>query len=130
MKIALNIPGYGQIDSGLPAGVPAGGLYEYDASGKVMLDVNGNPIHGIGFTVIQAFVILIVVMAIIFAIWNFWRGGLDMMKSRGNKESFKKGRERIFLTALGLGFLFLTFALVGVLNALLNIDMFPFLVWK
>jgi hypothetical protein len=69
-------------------------------------------------------------MAIIFAIWNFWRGGLDMMKSRGNKESFKKGRERIFLTALGLGFLFLTFALVSVLNTLLGADMFPFLKWK
>jgi|WetSurMetagenome_2_1015567.scaffolds.fasta_scaffold267711_2 hypothetical protein len=109
MKIALTLPGMNgtPIDTGLP--VPTGGL---DTT---------------GISIIQTFVTLIVVMAIIFAIWNFWRGGLDMMKSRGNKESFKKGRERILLTALGLGFLFLTFALVGVLKSLLGVNMFPYL---
>ena len=111
--LTLSIPGVNgspvPIDSGLPSGVPTGGL---DTT---------------GVSTISAFIILFVVFAILFALWNVWKGGWDMITSHGHKEGLKRGWERVVFALLGLVFVFLTFFAISIVNSLFGTDMFPFL---
>jgi hypothetical protein len=119
--LSLTIPGMNQpIDSNLPSGVPKGGFN---------FDNNGNA-SGTGVNIISTFLILIVVLSIIYTLWNIWLGGWQLILSRGIKEKVKNGRNRILSALLGLIFLILTFLVVGILNALFNTNMFPFLKFR
>jgi hypothetical protein len=121
MILALKIPGMDQpIDSNLPSGVPTGGFN---------FDLNGNA-SGTGVNIISAFLILIVVLSVIYTLWNIWLGGWQLILSRGVKEKIKNGRNRILNALLGLIFLFLSFLVIGIINALFGIDMFPFLKFR
>jgi hypothetical protein len=121
MNIALKIPGMDQlINSNLPSGVPTGG---FD------FDLNGNA-SGTGVNIISTFLILIVVLSVIYTLWNVWLGGWQLILSRGIKEKVKNARNRILSALLGLIFLILTFLVVGVLNAFFNTNMFPFLKFR
>jgi hypothetical protein len=122
MELALKIPGIeNSIDSNLPSGIPTGGLFS---------DSAGTAVGGTGVNAISAFIILAVILAILFTLWNIWRGGWDMIMSRGLKEKVKSGRDRITNALLGLIFLFLSFFAISILNTLLGTDMFPFLKFK
>lgn len=106
MKIALSIPGFEKIDSsgGLPAGTPTGGL----ATGQ---------------NVIGVFIVLIVTIAILFALWSIARGGLGIIQSRGIKEKFKSGRERALYGIFGLIMIFLSFLIINAFSAFLGYDL-------
>lgn len=116
MKIALSIPGFENIDTNLPGGAPSGGLF--DSSGNV---------GGTGVNTIQALTILVVIVAILFALWSIGKGGWDIVQSMGKKEKLNRGRERIFLTIWGLIMIFLSFAFIGIASALFGVDLLPFL---
>jgi hypothetical protein len=121
MELALKIPGMEDpIDSNLPSGVPTGGFN---------FDLNGNA-SGTGVNIISAFIILIVVISVIYTLWNIWLGAWQLILSRGIKEKIKNGRNRILNAILGLAFLILSFLVIGILNALIGTDMFPFLKFR
>lgn len=111
-KIALKIPGVDgnpmQIDSGLPPGVPTGGL------------------ETTGQNAIFVFIVLTVAIAILFALWSILKGGLDIIMSAGHKEGVKSGRERVIYALLGLVFVFLSFVLIGAINAFFGGNLLPF----
>ena len=118
MKIALTIPGPNgapmQIGSGVP--VPTGGLF----------DATGNA--GIGIVIIRTFVSLIVLISIFAALYFILIGGLNMITSRGHKESIKNNREAIIYAILGLFFVFLSFVIMQALGAFVGVDLFSFLI--
>lgn len=114
--LSFSIPGYGQIDSGLPSGVPTGGI----------LDSAGNP-AGTGVKAIQVFIIFVVIVAILFTLWEMGKGGLEIIQSRGIKEKIKSGRERLFYGVFGLIMLFLSFLFIRAISAFFGFDIVPFL---
>ena len=116
MKIALTLPGYTTpIDSGLPSGVPTGGLF-----------TNGQ-VGGTGTSIIQTLIILVIILATIFALWSILKGGWDMATSRGLKEQFKRGRDRVEYTLFGIFLVFVAFILLGIAGALFGTNLLPFL---
>lgn len=108
MKIALSIPKYGNIDSNLPSGVPTGGL---DGAKK-----------GIILPILE----ILVVGAVLFALYQLVTGGLNIIMSRGNKEKVKKAREKIINAILGLIFIFLSFLAINILGSFIGTSLFPF----
>lgn len=104
-KIALSIPGFPDITSPLPSGVPTGGL------------------STTGQSVILTFLILFVIAAIFFALWSILKGGLGLIQSVGHKEAIQRGRERILFTLLGLFMLIISFLLIRAFGAALQIDL-------
>jgi hypothetical protein len=122
MELALKIPGMDNpINSNLPTGVPVGG-FDFDKTTGIA--------GGIGMNIISAFIILIVIISILYALWNIWLGGWQLILSTGIKEKVKNSRDRILNALLGLIFLILSFFAIGVLNALFGTDMFPFLKFR
>jgi hypothetical protein len=123
MKIALSIPGTDgtpmKIDSGLPSGVPVGGLF----------DEKGN-VAGMGVNAIQAFIVLIVTIAILVALWFIIKGGFDIIQSRGQKEALQRGRERVLYAIFGLAMIFLSFTFISIISAFFGVDFLPFLKFK
>jgi len=119
--LSLSIPGFGQVDSGLPSGVPVGGF---------KFDDKGNVSGGTGVNAIQAFVILIIVVAALFTLWEIGKGGWDIVQSRGVKEKIHSGRERVFYAIFGLIMIFLSFAFIAIASALFGVDLLPFLKFK
>lgn len=113
--LSLSIPGFPNIDTGnpnltpLPSGVPTGGL------------------ETTGQRTIQAFIIFIVIVAILFALWNLGKGGLDIIQSRGLKEKVKSGRERVMFGFIGLIMFFLSFFFINVIGRFFGFDLLPFL---
>lgn len=111
MKIALSIPGTdGQpmkIDSGLSGIVPTGGLDK-------------------GLNIIWALLILIVVFGILIALWHVLKGGVDIIMSRGIKEKFQSGRDRVVYALLGLGIIFLAFFAINIISSVLGYNLLPF----
>lgn len=124
MKLALTLPGYpSPIDSGLPGGAPSGGLYHLDSAGKL---VPG----GTGTSVISAAVTLIIIAAILFAIWAVGKTGWDIITSRGHKDKIKTDADRIFYAMFGLIMVFLSFVFLSIAKAFFGVDLLPFLIWK
>ena len=115
MKFALSIPGTDgtliPIDSGLPKGVPVGGL-------------------STGVNVIGVFFQIAIVAAVLFAIFLIIRGGLNMITSGGDKERYQHGRERIRYAILGLMVIFLSFFLVNFLGGFFGVQLLNFFVSK
>jgi len=108
--LSLSIPGTTetpmQAGSGL---VPTGGL---ETTGR---------------SVISVFIILIVTIAILFALWSTIKGGWDMTTSRGVKEKFQRGRDEVFYALFGLAMVFLAFLLINVASAFFGVDLLPYL---
>ena len=109
MKIALTIPGTGgtpiKIDSDLPQGVPTGGL------------IKGNEIIGV-------LIEIILIGAILFALFTIFRSGISMITSGGQKEKFQMERERIRYAIIGLVVVFMSFFLVNLFGSVFGIT-FP-----
>lgn len=106
MKIALSLPGLGQIDepTGLPKGTPTGGI---EAASKTI---------GVIFD-------FVIVAAIVFAVYLLIRGGINMMTSGGDKERFAKGRERLRYAIIGLIIIFLSFGLINLLGVFFGVSL-------
>jgi hypothetical protein len=102
MKIALTIPGPGGnpvvIDSGVP--VPTGGITGPDS---------------MGVTVIKAFLNFFVIGAILFSLYQFLTGGISIIMSKGDKERYRKGRDKIFHAIIGLILTVISIMLVSIL---------------
>ncbi|MBI4096292.1 MAG: hypothetical protein HY425_01100 [Candidatus Levybacteria bacterium] len=108
MKIALSIPdGNGtpmQIDSGLPKGVPTGGIETASKAIGVILD-------------------FAIIAAIIFSLYLLVRGGINMTTSGGDKERFAKGRERLRYAIIGLIIVFLSFGLINLIGGFFGVNL-------
>jgi len=117
MKIALNIPGYGSIDSNLPTGVPHGGF-----------GPTGEP--GVLGNIIVTFLVLLVFTAVFFALWQVLSGGISVIMSRGNKENFYKAWQKVLFGFLGLAVVFFVFFIIGILGRFLGVDLIPFFPWS
>jgi hypothetical protein len=114
MKIALSIPEYGNIsNSGLPVGIPTGGF-------------GGS---GAGLKIIQVLLACLVLGAILFTIYQLLTGGISIMMSKGNKERYVKGRDKIFHALIGLIAVFLSFTLILIFERILNIPLLFFYDW-
>lgn len=122
MKIALTLPGMNgtPIDSNLPGGAPSGGLFNY-------ADPNNPIVGGAGINIIRTFVILIVIVAIMFALWAVGKTGWDLITSRGHKEKLKVDADRIFYVGFGLIMVFLSFVFLSIAKAFFGVDLLPFL---
>lgn len=107
------------IDSGLPKGVPTGGLFGYDPANPDKL--------GTGANIISSLIIFLVIVAILFTLWEIGKGGLEMIQSKGLKEQLKKGRERTLLGILGLIMIFASFFIASIASAFFGFDIIPFL---
>ncbi|MDP2586065.1 MAG: hypothetical protein Q8P29_04260 [Candidatus Levybacteria bacterium] len=116
--LSFSIPGYGQIDSDPPGGVPTGGLFNTTGGA------------GTGQNIISSLIIFIVVVAILFTLWEIGKGGLDIIQSRGVKEKMKSGRERVMYGVFGLIMLFLSFFFISVISAFFGFDIIPFLKFR
>jgi len=107
MKIALTIPGYSPINPG--GNVPTGGLF------------------GTGANIIRTFIILFITISILVALYLIVQGGIDIIMSRGHKESIVRGREKVIFAFVGLIFILLAYFLVNVAKAFFGFDLIPFL---
>jgi len=107
MEIALTIPGPDgnpiKIDSGLPA--PTGGLFTT------------------GQSIILVAIELLVLGAVLFAIFTIVRAGINMMTSGGDKEKFQRGRERLRYAIIGLIVIFFSIFLVSYIGNLFGTNL-------
>ena len=101
MKIALSIPGFSDI---APTTVPHGGFTPNGAT------------PGMGTRAITVFITLIIIVGILFSLWNVLRGGLSWIMSRGIKEKVKLARERVLFGIIGLCLLFLSIFFIQVIS--------------
>ena len=112
MKFALSIPGTGgtpiQIDSGLPTGVPTGGLF------------------GTGQNIIWVAIELFILGAILLSIFYIIRGGINMTTSGGDKEKFTAGRERVRYAIIGLIVIFLSIFMVNFIGGFFGVNLLSF----
>src|ERR1035437_6061643 len=125
--LSLTLPGMNgtPIDSGLPTGVPTGGLFQYGP--------NGQPIpgsFGTGLNFISAAILLVITIAFLFTLWNVGKGGLDLIRSQGRKEQVASSRDRIISAVWGIVVLFLCFIFLNVAKALFGVDLLPFFLYK
>lgn len=107
--LSLSIPGSNgtpmQIDSGLPQGVPTGGLFD-----------TGNRI-------ISVFLELAIVIAILFAAFSIIQGGINIITSEGDKKKFQSGRDRVTFAIVGLIVVFMSFFMVNFLGKFFGVDL-------
>jgi hypothetical protein len=107
MKIALTLPDGTVINP--PGGVPRGGL-----------DITG---VNVIFVVIE----ILMLGALLFAVYQILIGGIALTMSRGHKESIKKAQEQVIFAVVGIVLIFLIFLGVNALSHLLGANLFPFL---
>jgi len=99
MKIALSIPGFGQVDSGSPVPTTT------------------------GQNIIWAFVNLVLVIAIMLTVWFIAKGGWDIITSEGKKEKIENGRKEVMYAIFGLILVFLSFLFINVIGTFLGINL-------
>jgi len=104
MKIALTLPGYGQIDSGLPTGVPTGGLFDTGAN------------------IIKTLLVTAVIILAFTAVYFIIAAAISLIVSRGYKDRIKNNREAIMHATLGLFLIFFSFLLINVIGSAFGID--------
>ena len=108
-KLTLSIPGTGgtpvQIDSGLPKGVPTGGLFDT------------------GQNIIWVAIELFIVGAILLFIYYVIRGGINIITSGGDKEKFQRGRERVRYSIIGLIVIFFSIFMVNFIGGLFGVNL-------
>ncbi len=107
--LSLSIPGSNgtpmQIDSGLPSGVPTGGLA-----------TSGN-------NIISVFIELAFVVAVIFCLYTVIMGGINIITSEGDKKKFQSGRDKIMFAIIGLIVVFISIFLVNVIGTFFGINL-------
>lgn len=107
--LTLSIPGTGgtpiKIDSGLPTGVPTGGLF------------------GTGENVIGVAIELVLVGAILLSLFYIIRGGINMITSGGHKEKLQLGRERVRYAIIGLVIIFMSFFIVNAIGTIFGVPL-------
>lgn len=110
--LALSIPGPSgtiKIDdpTGLPSGVPTGGL-----------DTLDNAI-GVGIQIV-------IIIAICFVAFTLAHAAVSMITSGGDKQRFQSARERLRWAIIGLIVIFLSFGLVNLLGTFFGVGLFSF----
>ena len=117
-KLTLSIPGTGgtpvQIDSGLPPGVPTGGLF----------DTAGNP--GPAINIINVLLEVTIIIAVVFCVYNIGQAAINMITSGGEKEKFKSGRERLRYAIIGLILIFLSFFFIKIIGKAFDVNLLFF----
>lgn len=103
-KLALSIPGFPNIDLGLPPGVPTGGL---DAGNKI----------------ISVFIEVLFIAALGFALYMIAHAAFNMITSGGDKERFAQGRERLRYAIIGLLVMFISFFILTLLARFFNVPL-------
>src|SRR3989344_7277752 len=115
MKIALSIPGPDgnpiKIDSGLPSGVPTGGLFNKAGDAAVT-----------GINAISVAIELVLVGAVLLSLFYIIRGGINMISSGGHKEKFQLGRERVRYAIIGLVIIFMSFFMINVIGTFFGVN--------
>ena len=99
MKIALSIPGFGQLDSGSSVPTTTG--------------------QNIVWTIIN----LVLVIAILLTVWFIAKGGWDLITSEGKKEKIENGRKELMYAILGLILVFLSFLFINVIGTFFGINL-------
>ncbi len=105
MKLALRIPGFGDIDSTiLPSGVPVGGLDK------------GNKIIG---TLIE----FALIVALLFALYKIAHAAYNMITSYGDKEKFAQGRNTLSFAIVGLLVIIFSFFIISILGRFFGVNL-------
>lgn len=105
MKIALSIPGFGQIDPNtLPTGIPTGGLAK-------------------GQQIITVLIEFAAIAALGFALWTIAHASFNMITSGGDKERFAQGRNRLTFAIIGLLILMFSFFIVTFIGKIFNVPL-------
>ncbi|MBI2028662.1 MAG: hypothetical protein HYT07_03560 [Candidatus Levybacteria bacterium] len=104
-KIAFSIPGFPNIDIGLPTGVPTGGLFPR------------------GQNIIAVVIEFLILAALIFSVYSIFLAGFNMMTSGGDKERFAHGRERLRYAIIGLLVIFFTIFILSLLGGFFGIKL-------
>ena len=102
-KLALTVPGYGPIEA--PKEVPTGGL------------------RNDGADIIQTGVTLLIVTAIVVALFMLTYSGIQWIMSRGDKQMLDAARMRIIYTIIGLVVVFLSFMIVNIIGGLFGVQL-------
>lgn len=110
MKLTLSIPGFEKIDSGLPSGVPTGGLFDGNKAGT-------------GINTIGVAIEVLLVGATLLSVYFIIRGGINMITSGGHKEKFLMGRERVRYAIIGLIVILMSFFMVNIIGTFFGIDL-------
>ena len=97
MKFALSLPDFGKIDTGLPKGVPTGGM---DSANKI----------------ISVLIEFALIAAIGFALYTIAHAAFNMITSGGDKERFAQGREKLRFAIIGLIVIFFAFFIINFLG--------------
>jgi hypothetical protein len=100
--IAIELPGNRRIQA--PSQIPHGGLPVFVKA------------LGIGLTIL---LVLGVMYALIMLVW----GGVMWTTSEGEKQKLDKARSRIIFSLVGLGFMFASFAIMGLVSRLMGIQL-------
>lgn len=103
MKLALSIPGFGKIDSGLS--VPTGGLFDR------------------GQNLLLVAIQVAVLGALLFSVYTMIRGGINMITSGGDKQKFQAGRERVRYAIIGLVIVFMSIFIVTFLGTAFGVNL-------
>lgn len=104
MKIALAISDFGKIDSGLPEGVPTGGL---DTANKI----------------ISVLIEFALVAALGYALYVIAHAAFNMITSGGDKERFAQGRERLRFAIIGLLVIIFSFFVINLFAGFFNVPL-------
>jgi hypothetical protein len=99
MKIALSIPGYGQVN---PGNVPDGGA---------------------AANIVWTLIDLVIVFSVLLAIFFILLGGWNMITSEGQKEKMANARKEIGFALLGLILIFLSFAFVNLIGSFAGVNL-------
>ncbi|MEK7517248.1 MAG: hypothetical protein AAB583_01770, partial [Patescibacteria group bacterium] len=109
MKLALTIPGIGNIDSStLPPGIQTGGIF------------------GTGERIISVLIQALIISALGFALYIIVQAAFNMMTSGGDKERFAHGRERLRYAIIGLFVIFFSFFIINLTGNLFGVQLIKF----
>lgn len=100
--LALQVPGYEEI--GAPAGVPTGGL-------------------STGSAIFQWAITLLIIGAIVVALFMLIYSGIQWIQSGGDKEKLTAARHRIIYTIIGLVVIFLSFMIINVVGSFFGVNL-------
>lgn len=118
-KLSLTIPGSGgtpiQIDSGLPTGVPTGGLFNKAGNAA-----------GTGINVIWTSIEVVLIGAVLLSLYQIIRGGINIASSGGDKQRLQNGRETLRWGIIGLIIIFMSFFMVNIIGAFFGFNLLSF----
>lgn len=104
MKIAFSIPGFPNIDSVLPPGVPKGGF-------------------GTLNNIIATLVVFALVAGVFYCLYVIAHGAFNIIMSGGDKEKLVEGRERLRYAIIGLLLIFFSFFIISIIETFFGINL-------